>query len=63
MNPLLIKSEPPGWGFYQNMRPNTKRPDTIWYLVFLRPPGEKGLEQSNAARTQRRRRGLDRAEP
>ena len=44
VNPLPKESAPPGWGFYQNMRPNTnKRGDTRRYLLFyfaLRAGGE-----------------------
>ena len=48
VTPLSQKSEPHPWGLYQNIRPDTKRPDTIWYLVFLYIGRGMGLERLNA---------------
>ena len=43
-----------GWGF-ESLPVYQKREDTIWYPLFFRPPGGKGLEDINAARVEARR--------
>ena len=49
VNPLLIKSEPPIRGFYQNMRPNTKE-DACEHPLFL-VQRKNGLERAAPVHT------------
>ena len=63
VNPLPQKSEPPGRGFYQNIRPNTEKQisHSGCLLFFLCEKGTRTMKSDMPVACQRRR--LDGAEP